>query len=192
MEATGPGVTAPATPARPEAVAAGTGDVSRAAAGDVRAFKRLYEEQVDRVHALARRMLGADEAAEATQDAFVRAWEKLHTFRGEAAFGTWLYRLAINVFLARRAKAAVRRQRHVDAEGVLERQPARPAQTDLRMDFAVAIEQLPEGARQIFVMFDIEGFRHEEIARALGISAGTSKAQLHRARMLMRRHLKRD
>jgi RNA polymerase sigma-70 factor (ECF subfamily) len=192
MDETGPGVTAQATQAGPEAVAAGTADVSRAAAGDVRAFQQLYEGHVGRIHALARRMLGADEAAEATQDAFVRAWEKLHTFRGEAAFGTWLYRLAINVFLARRAKAAVRRQRHVEDETVLERQAARPAQTDLRMDFAVAIERLPEGARQIFVMFDVEGFRHEEIARALGISTGTSKAQLHRARMLMRRHLKRD
>jgi RNA polymerase sigma factor (sigma-70 family) len=192
MNETGPGVTAPDEPARPEPVAAGTSDVSRAAAGDVRAFKRLYEEHVGRVQALARRMLGPDEASEATQDAFVRAWEKLHTFRGEAAFGTWLYRLAINVFLARRGKMAVRRARHVEDEGILERQPARPAHTDLRMDFATAIEQLPEGARQIFVMFDIEGFRHEEIARSLGISTGTSKAQLHRARMLLRRHLKRD
>lgn len=192
MDETGPGVTAQATQAEPEAVAAGTSDVSLAAAGDLRAFQRLYHEHVGRVHGLARRMLGPDEATEATQDAFVRAWEKLHTFRGEAAFGTWLYRLAINVFLARRGKAAQRRTRHVEDESVLERQPARQVHSELRLDFAAAIERLPEGARQIFVMFDIEGFRHDEIARALGISTGTSKAQLHRARMLMRRHLERE
>jgi len=192
MDETGPGMSAEAAQARPEAVAADTGDVSRAAAGDVRAFRRLYDEHVGRVHALARRMLGADDASEATQDAFVRAWEKLHTFRGEAAFGTWLYRLAINVFLARRGKAALRRSRHVEGDTVLDLQQARPAQTDLQMDFETAIEQLPDGARQIFVMFDVQGYRHEEIARELGITTGTSKAQLHRARMLLRRHLKRN
>ena len=166
-------------------------DASRAAAGDFRAFERLYRTHASRVHALARRMLSPDEAAEATQDAFVRAWQKIGQFRGEAAFGTWLHRLSVNVFLARRQVLKLQRERHVDDETALEHLPARVAGTDLTVDFEAAIVKLPPGARQVFVLHDVEGYKHEEIAELLGVTTGTTKAQLHRARMILRTHLDR-
>ncbi|MBI5710403.1 MAG: RNA polymerase sigma factor [Candidatus Eisenbacteria bacterium] len=164
-------------------------DAAAAAAGDTRAFERLYRAHVARIHSLARRMLGADLAGEVTQDVFVRAWQKLGTFRGEAAFGTWLHRLAVNVVLAERARLGTRRGRFAEGEGVMDALAARPAATDAGLDFDAAIERLPEGARQVFVLHDVEGYRHEEIASLLGVTSGTTKAQLHRARMLLRRHL---
>jgi RNA polymerase sigma-70 factor (ECF subfamily) len=166
-------------------------DAALAASGDVHAFERLYHGHVARIHSLARRMLGSDEADEATQDAFVRAWEKLGTFRGEAAFGTWLHRLAINVMLGRRASSGRQRLRLVDGEEPLERTASRAASPELKLDFEAAIGRLPEGAREVFVLHDIEGFKHQEIAEMLGVATGTSKAQLHRARMALRRHLER-
>jgi RNA polymerase sigma-70 factor (ECF subfamily) len=166
-------------------------DASRAAAGDFRAFERLYRAHSSRVHALARRMLSPDEAPEATQDAFVRAWQKIGQFRGEAAFGTWLHRLSVNVFLARRQVLKLQRERHVDDETTLEHLPARVAGTDLAVDFEAAIVKLPPGARQVFVLHDVEGYKHEEIAELLGVTTGTTKAQLHRARMILRTHLDR-
>jgi RNA polymerase sigma-70 factor, ECF subfamily len=164
-------------------------DAALAAAGDTRAFERLYRTHVGRIHALVRRMLGADEATEVTQDVFVRAWQKLGTFRGEAAFGTWLHRVAVNVVLSRRAELGTRRERFIQDDAVLATLPARPGGRDLGLDFEAAIGRLPEGARAIFVLHDVEGYRHVEIAGLMAISPGTSKAQLHRARMLLRRHL---
>ncbi|MBI1799092.1 MAG: RNA polymerase sigma factor [Candidatus Eisenbacteria bacterium] len=164
-------------------------DVSLAVRGDLRAFERVYREHVPRIHALVRRMLGSDEAAEVTQDVFVRVWEKLATFRGESAFGTWLYRLAINVVLTRRGQLGRRRARMDDDPARFERIEARASQRDLSIDFESAIEQLPEGARQVFVLHDIEGLTHDEIGARLEVTSGTSKAQLHRARMILRRHL---
>lgn len=164
-------------------------DAKLAGSGDVQAFERLYRRQVARVHSLARRMVGTEEADEATQDVFVRAWTKLNTFRGEAAFGTWLHRLAINVLLARRAREGRRRERLVEGEGLVEQLPARKVHLELQVDFETAIARLPDGARQVFVLHDIEGFKHREIAEMLGVTPGTSKAQLHRARMNLRRHL---
>ena len=164
------------------------GDAYLAAAGDALAFARLYREHAGRIHSLARRMASDHEADELTQDVFVRAWEKLKTFRGESAFGTWLHRLAVNLILARRQSASTRRARDAGDEA-LEWTPARSAQPELAMDFETAIAKLPDGARQIFVLFDVEGYRHEEIAEMLGVSVGTSKSQLHRARMMLREHL---
>ncbi|HET7600908.1 MAG TPA: sigma-70 family RNA polymerase sigma factor, partial [Gemmatimonadales bacterium] len=126
---------------------------------------------------------------EVTQDVFVRAWEKLATFRGESAFGTWLHRLAVNVVLARRQTLGIRRQRFLADDAAIERLSSRKAPPELALDFEAAIAQLPEGARQVFVMHDVEGYRHEEIAERLGIVVGTSKSQLHRARMALRRYL---
>ena len=159
-----------------------------AAAGDAHAFARLYRQHAGRIHTLARRMAGDDEADELTQDVFVRAWEKLRTFRGEAAFGTWLHRLAINLILAKRAAMGRRRGREAGDE-LLEFTPGRNPPPELRMDFETAMQHLPDGAKQIFVLFDVEGYRHEEIAGMMGISVGTSKSQLHRARMILREHL---
>ena len=166
-------------------------DAMLAAAGDARAFERLYRGHVARVHGLARRMAGDDEAGELTQMVFVRAWQKLETFRGEAKFGTWLHRVAINVILGRRASLKLERERRQGGDEVLGTVAARPAGTEHRMDVDAAIARLPRGARQIFVLHDVEGYKHEEIGRMLSINPGTSKAQLHRARMLLRGHLGR-
>lgn len=166
-------------------------DASRAAGGDFRAFERLYRAHVNRIHALARRMLNPDDASEATQDVFVRAWQKIGSYRGEAAFGTWLHRLAVNVLLGRRAVLKLERERHLEDDSALEMLPAKVRHADLSVDFEAAIVKLPPGARQVFVLHDVEGYRHEEIATLLGVTTGTTKAQLHRARMLLRAHLEK-
>jgi len=166
-------------------------DASRAAGGDFRAFERLYRAHVNRIHALARRMLNPDEANEATQDVFVRAWQKIGSYRGEAAFGTWLHRLAVNVLLGRRQVLKLERERHLEDDSALELLPAKVRHPDLSVDFDAAIVKLPPGARQVFVLHDVEGYRHEEIAGLLGVTTGTTKAQLHRARMLLRGHLEK-
>ena len=164
-------------------------DAVLAARGDAQAFRRLYEENVDRVHALARRMVGYEHARELTQDVFVRAWQKLHTFRGEARFSTWLHRLAVNLILSKRASFATERARFLGDDQVLERIETRPVGREHNVDFEKAISRLPNGARMVFVLHDVEGYRHEEIAGLLGVTTGTTKAQLHRARMLLRGHL---
>jgi len=193
MELTTPGV---ATLRRdPDQRALGdaeTADAALAASGDGRAFERLYRAHVARVHSLVRRMVGPDHADDIAQDVFVRAWTKLATFRGEAAFGTWLHRLAVNVILARRTTLGTERGRYYDdSADILDGVAGRPAAPELSMDFEEAIGRLPDGARQVFVLHDIEGYRHEEIADMLGIVAGTSKSQLHHARMALRRQLER-
>ena len=160
-----------------------------AAAGDTSAFERVYRAHVAKVHSLARRMLGPGEADEVTQDVFVRTWQKLHTFRGDAAFSTWLHRLAVNVVIERRRAFAVQRDRMSDDPAALDRIMVPPARADLAVSFDQAIEQLPAGAREIFVLHDVEGYKHREIASLLDITTGTSKRQLHRARMLLRNQL---
>lgn len=161
-----------------------------AAKGDVRAFERLYRANVPKVHGLVRRMTGGRDADEVTQDVFVRVWQKLGTFRGDSAFATWLHRLAVNVVIERFRTETTRRQRLYDGEEIFNTLPATPLRSgDLAMDFESALAKLPDGAREIFVLHDVEGYKHHEIATLLEISAGTSKAQLHRARMILRKHL---
>jgi RNA polymerase sigma-70 factor, ECF subfamily len=164
-------------------------DAALAASGDASAFERLYRQHLSRIHSLVRRMLSADEADDLTQDVFVRAWQKLSTFRGEAAFGTWLHRLAVNVILARRKTVGIERGRYTDDEQAWDGVSRRGETPELAMDFEEAIDRLPDGARQVFVLHDVEGYRHEEIAHMLGIVPGTSKSQLHHARMALRRYL---
>jgi RNA polymerase sigma-70 factor (ECF subfamily) len=164
-------------------------DVALAASGDARAFERLYRTHVARVHTLVRRMLDADEADDVTQDVFVRAWQKLSTFRGEAAFGTWLHRLAVNVILGRRKTVGRERGRFDPGEATLDELPTRPAAPEVTVDFEEAVGRLPDGARQVFVLHDVEGYTHEEIGRMLGVVPGTSKSQLHHARMALREYL---
>jgi RNA polymerase sigma-70 factor (ECF subfamily) len=164
-------------------------DVALAAGGDASAFERLYRTHVARIHSLTRRMLGSHEADEVTQDIFVRTWQKLGQFRGDSAFSTWLHRLAVNVVIERRRSFAIQRERMSDDPEALDGVAVAPARADLRVDFDAAIEQLPPGAREIFVLHDVEGYKHREIAAMLDITSGTSKRQLHRARMLLRRHL---
>ena len=166
-------------------------DLALAASGDASAFERLYRTHVARIHSLVRRMLDADEADDLTQDIFVRAWQKLATFRGESAFGTWLHRLAVNVVLARRKTLGVERGRYDQAENALDGLSSRRATPEVTVDFEEALSRLPDGARQVFVLHDVAGYRHEEIARMLGVVPGTSKSQLHHARMALRKYLER-
>ena len=167
-------------------------DVAQAASGDRRAFERLYRENVNRVFAVCVRMSGdRGRAEELTQDVFVRVWEKLPLFRGESAFSTWVHRLAVNVILnARKAEGRERARQEPDGEEALEERGSAPHDGD-RMDLEAAIATLPPGARRVFVLHDIEGYKHEEIGEMLGVTAGGSKAQLHRARMLLREALGR-
>jgi RNA polymerase sigma-70 factor (ECF subfamily) len=173
----------------PAAYAGRDSDVALAASGDQSAFERLYRVHVARIHSLTRRMLGSDDADEVTQDIFVRTWQKLGQFRGDSAFTTWLHRLAVNVVIERRRSYAVQRGRMADDPDALDAAMVPPARADLTVDFEHAIERLPAGAREIFVLHDIEGYKHREIALMLDVATGTSKRQLHRARMLMRKHL---
>jgi len=168
--------------------------IHRAQEGDEAAFEALYRAHVGRVYALCLR-LTADraQAEERTQDAFVRAWQRLATFRGESAFSTWLYRLAVNeVLLGRRAER--RREARLvstDDPASLERPGGRPPASGPGLDLEDAVAALPPGAREVFVLHDVEGYRHEEIARLTGVAVGTSKAQLFRARRLLREALNR-
>lgn len=164
-------------------------EIARAAGGDAQAYERLYRRHVARVHGLARRMIGVELADEVTQDVFVRVWEKLDTFQGRSAFSTWLHRVAVNVILGRRAQLGKRRDRFKQDEPTLLRTSTRGARPDIQMDVERAVERLPPGAREVFVLYDVEGYKHREIAELLGISAGTSKSQLHEARMALREYL---
>ena len=167
-------------------------DVAAAASGDRGAFERLYREHVERVFSLGVRMLGDRMLAEeVTQDVFVRVWQKLPGFRGESAFATWLHRVAVNVILTRRKTAAGRIDRTTDDDSAIDLAPTRSVSVGDRLDLESAIASLPRGARQVFVLHDVEGFTHEEIGEQMGITSGGSKAQLHRARMLLRTALSR-
>lgn len=167
-----------------------TDDVALAAAGDVSAFERVYYAHLPRVHRLVRRMAGGRDTDELTQDVFVRVWQKLGSFRGDSAFSTWLHRLAVNVVIERFRSETARRQRLRDGDDIFDTIAAPARSRDLSMDLETALTTLPDGAREIFVLHDVEGYKHHEIASLLDISAGTSKAQLHRARMMLRRQLR--
>jgi RNA polymerase sigma-70 factor (ECF subfamily) len=165
--------------------------VRLAQAGDHDAFHALYREHVGRVFAVCLRLTGDRGTAEdRTQDVFVQAWRRLGTFRGDSAFGSWLYRLTINVVLNERraTRRRIARVEAVEDPGALERPRGGPAPGDA-LDLERAIARLPEGARAIFVLHDVDGYRHEEIGTMLRIAVGTSKAQLFRARRLLREML---
>ena len=167
--------------------------VRRAQQGDVDAFERLYRVHAPAVHALARRMLGDEGAArEMVQDVFVRAWERLGSFRGESAFGTWLHRVGVNLILnqLRVTKRDVARFIDDGADGTTPIPAfATSSGVEERIDLDAAIARLPAGARIVFVLHDIEGYAHDEIAQMLGLAPGTIRAQLWRARRQLMRHL---
>jgi RNA polymerase sigma factor (sigma-70 family) len=165
-------------------------DVGRAAAGDQDAFERLYRGHVGRIYSLALRLAGAADADDLTQEVFIRAWSKLGTFKGEAQFGTWLHRLAVNHILSRRTTLRRWEDRHATGDTLLGMllAPRKHAPAE-RLDLEEAMKLLPRRAREVFVLYDVEGYGHEEIAQTLGVSVGTSKSQLHRARMLLRERL---
>jgi RNA polymerase sigma-70 factor (ECF subfamily) len=169
-------------------------DVALAAGGDRQAFERLYKTHANRVYSLCTRMSGSRSMGEElTQDVFVRTWEKLPQFRGESAFSTWLHRLAVNVVLNARKTEGKQASRTDESDVSDERWDVAghaPMHIE-RMDLAEAISKLPAGARKVFVLHDVEGFKHEEIGEMCGITSGGSKAQLHRARLLLREALER-
>lgn len=172
--------------------ASATNDVFAAARGDRQAFERLYRAHVDRVYSLCTRMVGDRGAAEEiTQDVFVRVWQKLPSFRGDSAFSTWVHRVAVNVVLSQRKAGGQVAARSVADDDAVHAVPSRPVAVGDRMDLDAAIAELPRGARTVFVLHDVEGFTHEEIGEQLGITPGGSKAQLHRARLLLRTALSR-
>ncbi len=169
-----------------------SGDVRAAAAGDVRAFENLYRRHAGRLNAVLWRLAGGVEARaeDWLQEAFIQAWQQLPGFRFESRFGTWLHRLAVNTALMQLRALAARPEGRIDAgadeavlAGEVEEQP------DLCHDLERAVAALPPRARAVLVLHDIEGWQHQEIGVALGIAVGTSKAQLHRARGLLRNHL---
>lgn len=179
-------------PASPKPVIGLTDIILRAQRGDTKAFEQLYREHVGRVYAVCVRILADGKLAEElTQDVFVRAWQTLPGFRGEAAFSSWLHRLAVNVVLVyfRTERRREARITPVDDLSSIERGGDTHPAGD-RMDIEDAIAGLPPRARAIFVLHDIEGYKHEEIAEQLGLAVGTSKAQLHRARKLLMEVLK--
>ena len=165
--------------------------VARARRGDVDAFEALYRMTSGRVFALCLRMAGdRTRATELLQDVFVRVWERLESYRGEAAFTSWLHRLAVNVVLAQSRADHRRSARHPElpdgaGDDDLGDAGVRATSMHQRLDLESAIATLPPGARRVFVLHDIEGYRHEEIARLTGAAEGTIRAQLHRARKLL-------
>ena len=167
--------------------------VGRAREGDRAAFERLYRDSVGRVYALCLRMSGdAARAEELTQDVFVKAWRKLGSFRGDSAFSSWLHRIAVNVVYQEGRTEKRRRARIIPAEeAAAVDAPGVPVSPGARVDLERAIGGLPPGARSAFVLHDIEGYTHKEIAEMVGSAEGTVKAQLHRARKLLREALAR-
>ncbi len=167
--------------------------LAAAVQGDEGAFEQIYRTHVGRVYALVVRLAdNPSHADQLTQDVFVRTWERLSTFRGESSFTTWLHRLAVNVILTDRRSAWRRTRRITPAGDLIDLEPeAKPVTPGLRLDLDGAIAGLPPGARTVFVLHDVEGYEHAEIAALTGIAVGTSKAQLFRARRLLREALDR-
>ena len=168
--------------------------VDGARAGDQLAFEKLYRSHCDRIYGLCWRMCGGDRALaeDMMQEAFVRAWNKLHLFKGDSKFGTWLHRLTVNVVLSDRRIRVKRLQREQTFSEDIERVLVgdRDVFAGLRKDLEAAIAGLPERARTVLVLYDIEGYQHKEIAEMTGMAVGSSKAQLHRARKLVQGILK--
>jgi RNA polymerase sigma-70 factor (ECF subfamily) len=165
--------------------------IRRAQERDMRAFEQLYRAHVPRVYGVCIRMTAnATRAEELTQKTFVTVWEKLPLFRGESAFTSWLHRVAVNTVLADLRAEHRRTQRIFTTEdpAVFE-MPPKPPPAGIKMDLEQAIAGLPPQARAVFVLHDVEGWQHDEIAEQLGVAIGTTKAQLHRARKLLQEAL---
>ena len=166
--------------------------IADARAGDMAAFERLYRSHVGRVHGLCLRMTRHQQTAEdLTQETFVNAWRSLSAFEGRSGFGTWLHRIAVNAVLARSRSPQGRGEVSLtDFEGE-GREFSAPEGMDTAtpIDLERAIETLPEGARNVMVLYGVYGYSHEEAAGMLGVAVGTCKAQLHRARRLLRERM---
>ena len=165
--------------------------VERAKAGDTQAFEAIYRRLVGRIYALCMRMSrDPQRAEELTQDVFVRAWERMGSFRGDSKFTTWLHRLAVNVVLqAGRTRGRRESREHLVADPADYLAKVTREMPGTRVDIERAIAALPEGARTVLVLRDIEGYKYDEIAKMQGVALGTVKAQIHRARRMMREKL---
>ena len=166
--------------------------IRRAQAGDVDAFETLYSEHSPRIYALCLRLMAGDtsDAAALLQDVFIKAWRRLDTFRGDSAFTSWLHRLTVNTMLENTRSEGRRTARVLPMEDTSRLAgAARASGIELKMDMESAIASLPKGARLAFVLHDVEGYQHQEIAEQLSVTVGTVKAQLHRARRLLRERL---
>ena len=172
-------------------------DVQLAAAGDIEAFEQIYLRHHQRVYGLCRRMTrNATDAEDLTQDVFVQLLRKIGTFRGEASFATWLHRLTVNEVLMHFRKPAVRTEQTTD-DGEMPVQLAEtgnPAKVSVidRISLNEAMAQLSPGYRAVFILHDVEGYEHQQIGQLLGCAIGTSKSQLHKARIKLRRLLKKQ
>ena len=163
--------------------------IRQAQRSDAQAFEALYRLHVDKVYGLCLRMTGnVSEAEDCAQEAFIQAWNKLDKFRGDSAFSTWLHRIAVNSVLGRIRKSK-REQDRIEAVADTAPAPISTPDTGELRDLSQAINRLPEGARHVFVLHAVYGYSHEEAGNMLGIAAGTSKAQLHRARRLLAQQL---
>ncbi len=178
----------------PDATGIGENElVERARNGDHAAYESLYRLNRDKIYGLLWRMSGGHHALaeDLLQESFVRAWQKLDMFRGDSKFGTWLHRLAVNVALSdrrtrlRKTGKEVALDEHVDRTVV----GSKDVRADRQRDLEQSIAKLPERARTVLVLYDVEGYRHQEIADMTGMAVGSSKAQLHRARKLVREDL---
>lgn len=172
--------------------------IRQAIAGDMDAFEEIYKRHHRRTYALCLRMTqNATESEDLTQEVFVQLFRKMNSFRGDSAFSTWLHRLTVNQVLMHFRKRNVRFEKTVDTdEGVPEQiiigtENQNKMKIVDRLALEKAISQLPNGYKTVFVLHDVEGFEHEEIARMLNVSSGTSKSQLHKARLKLRKLLSR-
>ncbi len=166
--------------------------VRLAQAGDSKAFERLYRAHVDKVYGLCLRMTSnASEAEDCTQEAFIQAWSKLDRFRGDSAFGTWVHRVAVNTVLGRMRKSRREQDRIRAVSDVVPTPQSIGDRGELR-DLEHAINELPSGARHVFVLHAVYGYSHGETGEMLGIAEGTSKAQLSRARRLLTQQLESE
>lgn len=166
---------------------------TRCCDGAADAFDELYRQHAPRLYGLARRLVGPGEADDVLQEIFLTVFRKLGQYRGDSALGTWLFRLGTNVCLDHLRSRAARTSRASDSlEGDVDSGVAAGPILGVinRLDLERAIDALPEGARTVFVLHDVEGLEHQDVARLLGISEGTSKSQLHKARMRLRRLLR--
>jgi len=166
--------------------------IRRAQLSDSQAFESLYKMHVDKVYGVCLRMTGnVSEAEDCAQDAFIQAWNKMDKFRGDSAFSTWLHRIAVNSVLSRIRKAKREQDRIMAVSDTAVPTVTTGDAGELR-DLSEAVDRLPQGARNVFVLHAIYGYSHDETGDMLGIATGTSKAQLHRAKRLLAQQLKQQ
>lgn len=175
-----------------EAIADERALIKQAQRPDARAFEALYRLHINKVYGVCLRMTGnVSEAEDCAQEAFIQAWNKLDKFRGDSAFSTWLHRIAVNSVLGRMRKSK-REQDRITAVTEVDTPKFETGDTGEMRDLSAAIDRLPQGARHVFLLHAVYGYSHDETGSMLGIAAGTSKAQLHRAKRLLAQQLKQQ